>query len=144
MGTAVAHRQRRLSAFAAAAALVHFQVVADGIDIHQGIKNISAQHHWPDHFCNFAVADAVGFAGRKSEHFHARLTAVPVFCVDTIFDISNHIFERTSPGFDVSIGHPYNRRVAVIYRPRIAGGFFVHFRSGFAGMQPAGEFAFPD
>jgi len=39
--------------------------VADRVDIHQSIKDITAEHDRTHHFSDLAVADAVGFTGRE-------------------------------------------------------------------------------
>jgi len=45
MWTAIRNGQRKLPTFATATTLIHPQVIAYGINILQGGKNITGQHH---------------------------------------------------------------------------------------------------
>ncbi len=83
-----------LAALAAAAALVHIQVVADGVDVFQGGEDVAGKHHRPQRLGDFAVAYHIGLAGGEGEHFHAGRAAVPVLGVNAFFDIGDHIVKR--------------------------------------------------
>ena len=84
VGTAVGDRERHLASLAAATALVHVQVVADGIYVFQRGEQVTAELHGTQQFGYLAVAYHIALARGEGEHLHARHPAVPVLGVDAL------------------------------------------------------------
>ena len=82
---------RKLACLTATAALVHFQVIPDGINIFQRFKNITGQDDRPDKFRYLTIANHMSFTGREGEHLHAGCASVPVTCIYSFFNITNDV-----------------------------------------------------
>jgi len=88
VGTAVGDGQGHLTGLTAAAALVHFQIVTDGVNVIESSEDIAGQHHRLQHLGNFTFTNHVGLTGGKGKHLHASGTAIPVLGVDALRDVA--------------------------------------------------------
>ncbi len=142
MRAAVRDRQRGLPSLATTSTLVHAQVIANGIYVVQGNKNIAAQYHRAPQLGQFPVANHVCLPGRESEHLQAGLSSVPVFGIDPVFDLAEHFLERGIAALNEGVGHADYGREAVADGTRISRSFLTHPGRCLPGMKPSHQDAF--
>src|SRR5436309_8727414 len=144
MRATVALRQRHLPALATTAPLVEVHVVPKRVDVHQCREEISRQLDRSEQLRHLPVPDHVRLAGREREHLHARRPAEPVACVNSLLDARDYVLEAYLPWLDERVCHSYDRREAIVQRPRVPCHLLAHLPGGLPRVQATDENSLAD
>ena len=122
---------------ATATAAPYLKVVADQVDVLQGLKDVAGQNDVTQHIAYLTVDDFVGIRGAEGELLRRRLTPKSRTSVDAVVYVFEHLLEGRRAVTDVGIAHAHDGFESVGDGSGVSRWVGPHARRGFAAVEEA-------
>ncbi len=144
MGRAKGDGQATLPLATRATPLRPFEIVPNGVNVHQCGEQIAGQDHVFDHLSDLPVADHVGVGRTEREVLQRCLSTIHVAGIDAQLDVPDHVLERGLTAFDGRVRHAHDGRIAIARCPCVAGDALSHLGRRLTRVEPADQDAVLD